>query len=334
MLNIRRCISCRSVYRRFFDEDEIGIIPFSNFLPLELSTSKKDIQDTWDHSAYANTFSSAVKYLIIERAPSKVLMGIAVRSEPIQQHSSLSSHNGILVNIYLLYFCFVVRVCGFASVLAKNRRDTLDVLISASGGGISPREVTFSVSWIFERGQFSPTWIHHLVCTCLWNVKRCKNHRAKAQKQVRPLMRKIKSCVLKFSTSSLMNWGNCRWTPLPSSTNRRDIFYFHYVCKETPCLNSWSNFVTHFVIIILCGNRCNLYENETTLTERQEAFPSPPYPPTEITKKYNLSSLFVLVGVFVFESKGSVLYCFEWWDFMIIEKVLRNQTWNFFTFHI
>ena len=109
MFNVGRGISCRSVYLRFFDEDEIGIIPFSNFLPLELSTSKNGIQSTWDHSAYANTFSSAMNRLIIERAPSKVFIRIAARSEPTQQHSSISSHNGILVNIYLLYFCFLQR---------------------------------------------------------------------------------------------------------------------------------------------------------------------------------------------------------------------------------
>ena len=123
MFNVGGDISCRSVYLSFFDEDEIRIIPFSNFLPLELSTSKNGIQSTWDHSAYANTFSSAMKCLIIERAPSKVFTRIAARTEPTQQHSSISSHNGILVNIYLLYFCFVVHVCGCASILAKNRPD-------------------------------------------------------------------------------------------------------------------------------------------------------------------------------------------------------------------
>ena len=53
---------------------------------------------------------------------------------------------------------------------------------------IPPREVTFLVSWIFERGHFLQTWLHYIVCTCLWNVERCKIHLAKAQKQVRPII--------------------------------------------------------------------------------------------------------------------------------------------------
>ena len=121
------------------------------------------------------------------------------------------------------------------------------------------------------------------------------------------LMRKMNSCVLQFSTYQLMNWRKCRWTPLPFSTNRCGLLYFHWVCDETPCLNSWSNFVTHFLIIILCGNQCNLWEYETTLAERQGTFPTPPPPPhylptEEIVNKYNLSSLL------------------HWWEFCVWEQ--------------
>ena len=67
---------------------------------------------------------------------------------------------------------------------------------------IPPREVTFLVSWIFQRGHSLQTWLHHLVCTCLWNVKRCKIHLANAQKQVRP-MREL-DC---FKGDSPMPWS-------------------------------------------------------------------------------------------------------------------------------
>ena len=98
---------------------------------------------------------------------------------------------------------------------------------------IPPREVTFLFSWIFQQGHFLQTWLHHLMCTCLWHAKRCKIHLVKAKKQVRPL--NIISLSLKNrQRHSVVGWkrprvGSCQ---LPTRgviqpTTQCGVVYFY-----------------------------------------------------------------------------------------------------------